>query len=196
MNRFVVISGCSSGGKSSLLAELAQRGYAVVEEPGRRIVREETASGGTALPWLDAHAFIRRALAMAAADLASAAANPAWTFFDRSAIDAASASAEMTGTPLSHPPGRYHRAVFMAPPWPELYVTDGERRHGLHQAIAEYDRLLRDYPALGYDVVLLPRLSITERADFVLKRWARRRKASHALLAIDIDGPSTDWKAQ
>ena len=43
MNRFVVISGCSSGGKSTLVVELGRRGYAVVEEPGRRIVKEELA---------------------------------------------------------------------------------------------------------------------------------------------------------
>lgn len=42
VNRFVVISGCSSGGKSTLLAELGRRGYAVVDEPGRRIVKDET----------------------------------------------------------------------------------------------------------------------------------------------------------
>jgi predicted ATPase len=41
VDHLVVISGCSGGGKSTLLAELAQRGYGVVEEPGRRIVREE-----------------------------------------------------------------------------------------------------------------------------------------------------------
>ena len=50
MNRFVVISGCSSGGKSTLIAELSRRGYAVVEEPGRRIVKEEMARNGLALP--------------------------------------------------------------------------------------------------------------------------------------------------
>jgi predicted ATPase len=33
MNRFVVISGCSGGGKFTLLAELGRRGYATVEEP-------------------------------------------------------------------------------------------------------------------------------------------------------------------
>jgi predicted ATPase len=32
--RFVVISGCSGGGKSALLSELSERGHAVVEEPG------------------------------------------------------------------------------------------------------------------------------------------------------------------
>jgi predicted ATPase len=34
--RFVLLSGCSGGGKSALLAELHARGYHVVEEPGRR----------------------------------------------------------------------------------------------------------------------------------------------------------------
>ena len=53
MNRFVVISGCSGGGKSTLLAELGRRGHTVIEEPGRRIVIEEMNNGGSALPWVD-----------------------------------------------------------------------------------------------------------------------------------------------
>jgi predicted ATPase len=67
-DRFVVLSGCSGGGKSTLLTEFARRGHAVVEEPGRRIVREETARGGGALPWVDAEAFLRRAISMALED--------------------------------------------------------------------------------------------------------------------------------
>ncbi|WP_409999599.1 AAA family ATPase [Rhizobium leguminosarum] len=51
MNRSVLISGCSGGGKSTLLAELAARGHAVVEEPGRRIVKQELEGDGAALPW-------------------------------------------------------------------------------------------------------------------------------------------------
>jgi len=53
VGRFVVISGCSGGGKSTLLAELGSHGYATVEEPGRRIVKEELKAGGPALPWVD-----------------------------------------------------------------------------------------------------------------------------------------------
>ena len=53
-NRFVVLSGCSGGGKSSLLEELRSRGYRVIAEPGRRIVQvEELENNGRALPWLD-----------------------------------------------------------------------------------------------------------------------------------------------
>jgi predicted ATPase len=58
--------------------------------------------------------------------------------------------------------------MFMAPPWPEIYAGDGERRHSFEDASAEYGRLASAYPALGYDVVLLPKLSVRERADYVL----------------------------
>jgi predicted ATPase len=37
---------------------------------------------------------------------------------------------------------RYHRRVFLTPPWPELYSTDEERRHDFQAALGEYARLL------------------------------------------------------
>ena len=172
MDRFVVISGCSGGGKSTLLAELARRGHAVVEEPGRRIVQQEMAGDGAALPWVDEAAFARRAVAMALEDRASASAHAGWVFFDRGLVDAASGLQHLTGEPALETLGRnhrYHRRVFLTPPWPEIYATDAERRHGFDAALAEYSRLLAAYPALGYEVIVLPKVSITERADFVLE---------------------------
>ena len=172
MNRLVVISGCSGAGKSTLLAELARRGYAVVEEPGRRIVREEMARGGSALPWLDPLAFLRRALTMALADWTSASGTPACVFFDRGVIDAAAGLQHLSGEPILDqlaPRHRYHPRVFLAPPWLEIYQQDPERRHGLESALAEYSRLLEVYPSLGYEVVLLPKTAVAQRADFVLK---------------------------
>ena len=170
-NRFVVISGCSGGGKSTLLIELDRRGHATVEEPGRRIVKEELKCDGSALPWIDAVAFARRTVAMALADRASAAALDGWVFFDRGLIDAAVALQHLTGEPVLTPLGqshRYHRRVFLTPPWPEIYVTDSERRHGLNAGVAEYRRLLDVYPSLSYEVTILSKVSVHERADFVL----------------------------
>jgi predicted ATPase len=172
VERFVVISGCSSGGKSALIAELSKRGYAVVDEPGRRIVKEELARGGSALPWIDKIAFARRAITMALADRAAAYSLNGWVFFDRGLIDAAAALQQLTGKPALVTLGqanRYHRRVFLTPPWPEIYRTDGERRHGLDVALAEYSRLLRTYPSLGYEISILPKVSVLERADFVLR---------------------------
>lgn len=49
IDRSVVISGCSGGGKFSLLEELAARAYAIFEEPGRRIVGQELTGDGARL---------------------------------------------------------------------------------------------------------------------------------------------------
>jgi len=67
-NRFVLITGCSDGGKSTLLAELHARGHRVVEGPVRRTVRRELETGSSALPWIDASAFIHCVMSTALAD--------------------------------------------------------------------------------------------------------------------------------
>lgn len=184
VNRLVMISGCSGGGKSTLLAELGRRGYAVVTEPGRRIVKEELQGDGAALPWVDGVSFARRAMSLARADLASAMGSDDWVFFDRGIVDAAASLEHLTGVPTLvtiAEPRRYHRLVFLAPPWPEIYDTDPERRHDLDAAVAEYERLRVAYPALGYEVVLLPKVSVQQRADFVLERLEADGGAHDAL---------------
>lgn len=176
MNRSVLISGCSGGGKSTLLAELGRRGHRIVEEPGRRIVKQELAGDGAALPWIDMTAFARRAIEMAIADHAAVARQPGWTFFDRGLIDAATALQHLTGEPIlerlssAYP---YDRRVFLTPPWPEIYVSDPERRHGFDEAVTEYDRLAAIYPTLGYEVIILPKMPVANRADFVLERLSQ-----------------------
>jgi predicted ATPase len=171
IERFVVISGCSGGGKSTLLAELRRRGFATVEEPGRRIVREELQGDGSALPWVDATKFARRAIAMSLADMTEATAHQGRVFFDRGLIDAAVALEHLGGGSARATIGahRFHSRVFLTPPWPEIYVSDGERQHGFDAAVAEYQRLLIAYPALRYEPILLPKVSVEARADFVLR---------------------------
>lgn len=173
MNRFVVLSGCSGGGKSTLLVELAKRGYGSVEEPGRRVVKQQQAVDGAALPWVDVEAFLKLAIDVSRQDLAKTGVNDGWTFFDRSLVDAVSALAQVTGTPLSSYLSAelaYNPMVFLTPPWPEIYVTDSQRQHPLSEAIQEYERLLNDFPLLGYQVIIIPKTSVQDRADFVLQQ--------------------------
>lgn len=148
----------------------------MVEEPGRRIIQEEMRIGGQALPWIDMAAFLRRTIDVALNDHADAPrGNTQWVFFDRGLIDAAAAYQELTGDLLLNEFGqtcRYHSRVFLAPPWPEIYVQDEERRHDIDTAQLEFERLQRTYPAMGYVVSLLPKIGVAERADFVLKTLA------------------------
>src|SRR5262249_56064719 len=100
MESFVTISGCSSGGKSTLLAELRRRGFATIDEPGRRIVAEELKRCGRALPWVDGVAFARRAIEVSLADRALAEASAGWVFFARGLIDPPPPLEHLTAEPL------------------------------------------------------------------------------------------------
>ncbi len=57
----------------------------------------------------------------------------------------------------------------MAPPWPEIYVQDADRLHDMKAAQIEFERLQNAYPAVGYEVALLPKTNVAERADYVLQ---------------------------
>ncbi|MBP1848705.1 AAA family ATPase [Rhizobium halophytocola] len=175
MDRFVILSGCSGGGKSTLLSALAERGYATVEEPGRRIVERALAEGGRRdeLPGIDPGKFAHAALKMALQDRADAMRLDGPVFFDRSLIDAATALHHATGEAgwlarlaAEH---RYHRLVFLTPPWPEIYRKDTERQHDLAAAEAEYERLLDVYPRLGYETMMLPEASVEVRVAEILR---------------------------
>ena len=171
MSRLVVISGCSGGGKSTLLAELKERGHRVIEEPGRRLIQ-----AGGAKPWGDLSTFLQQAMALAEQDYHVHASATDWVFCDRSLVDLVSALQHFTRAPSLAPlvtAFRYHHRVFMVPPWPAIYCQDDERRHNLDTAVEEYERLLRDYPALDYQVQLLPQLDVSSRADFLLDVLSR-----------------------
>lgn len=169
----ILLTGCSGGGKSTLLAALARRGYATFEEAGRQIVREETASGGRGLPWLDMDHFVDLMLARASAQFAAARAVPGPAFLDRGVIEAF-AWYRRTGRTVPAPVEaaartlRYGDPVFMAPPWPEIFAGDAERRHDLSAATAEYEAIVAVLAELGYRTVELPRIDVEARADFVL----------------------------
>lgn len=124
-------------------------------------------------PWQDPVGFGNRALAMATADLAAVAVEPGPVFFDRGTVDAAlalerfgagTADRTLAGVP------RYDQGVILAPPWPEIYVTDAARRHGIDAALEEYRHIETSLQRLGYDALMLPRLPVTARADWVLAR--------------------------
>ena len=183
-----LITGCSGSGKSSLLAELARRRHSTFEEAGRRVVRAELERGGTALPWLDAAAFVRRAAQIAAADHRAAAAElversggarrngpPRSAFLDRGLPDLiafARAQAPALTEELLQRQGqlRFAAPVFVAPPWQAIFASDSERPKDFAAAVREYEELLSFLTEMGYKLAMLPRVPVSARADFVEAR--------------------------
>jgi len=173
----VVISGCSSGGKSSLIGELYQRGFEVKAEPGRQIVKEQQLIQGSALPTGNGAEFIALCVSRSAFFYHSIESESQPVFFDRSLIDAVSAYQALHQEIPQHYNNavayyRYHKTVFMAPPCEAFYENDSQRTHSFASAVEEYERLLISYPAFGYQCVHLPVTSVAQRADFVLETLA------------------------
>ena len=172
--RFYVISGCSGGGKSTLLSELENRGFSVFPEPGRQIVKEQNSVGGDGLPWRDATKFAELCVSRAMYFYNAAARLNPPVFFDRSVVDNIS-GIERLGLPIpvyfrqTLAQYRYAARVFLVPPWPEIFTKDAERQHSFAEAEQEFSGLQQAYEANGYEMILVPKMSVQARADFIIR---------------------------
>lgn len=174
--KLVLITGCSGGGKTTLLNMLRDQGFHTISEPGRRIVVEEQCNSGEALPWINLKAFSHRAVQMATHDLASVQNCNDLVFFDRGLIDAALALQYSGGKSYRETLGNqnhYFNKVFLAPPWPDIFKQDDERKHGFKSAVEEFDRIHAALRDLNYDVYFLPKTSITDRIEFILAKLGK-----------------------
>ncbi|NRA44560.1 MAG: AAA family ATPase [Oligoflexales bacterium] len=170
----VILSGCSGGGKSSLLSELSQRAFGVIMEPGREIVKEQKAIGGTALPWVDLDKFLLLALSRYIYHFNSSVISDRHTFADRGIIDSVKTDRQQEPCFANAAKKfRYNQKVFLVPTWKEIYVQDQERQHGFEDATAEYHELLEKYQDYSYETVIVPKTDVKARADFVLAMLAQ-----------------------
>ena len=175
MDRFHVLTGGPGSGKTTLVDRLGALGHATMPEAGRAVLRDQALVGGPAHPDRDPVAFLDTILQWEMRSHREAAGRNGPVFFDRGMPDVAGAYAQL-GLPVpAHVAAavaafRYAPAVFVAPPWPEIYVHDDERKHSWESAVRTYDVMVEAYTAAGYTLVELPRVSVEERVAFVLER--------------------------
>ena len=62
---------------------------------------------------------------------------------------------------------RYDR-IFLMPPWLEIYAPDAERFESYEESVRIFSSLKKTYQNFGYDIILIPKGSVTERTDFIL----------------------------
>ena len=168
-----ILSGCSGGGKSALLKRMEVRGFPVIEEAGRRIVKAEIARDSDGLPWKNPQKFALLAAELVEQDLRMQIHSEDISFIDRSIVDL---YAYLCQLKLSTPEKltnllkqmRFQRRVFMVPPWLEIYEEDDERRKSYTEAVNEFQFLIKTYEQFGYELIFVPKLTVDERTDFVL----------------------------
>ena len=144
--RLFVVTGGPGSGKTTLIDALAQGGCARSIEAGRGVIQDQVAIRGPALPWRDPQAFAELMLCweMRSYHLAQEQAGP--VFFDRGVPDVIG-YLRMLGLPVplhmeeAAATFRYHRRVFIAPPWPDIFRQDSERKQSLEEAVRTYEAL-------------------------------------------------------
>lgn len=183
-NKLVVISGCSSGGKSTLLSELSSQGYTVVEEVGRKLVKEQLAANSGITPWGQPQLFCKLLVdksieAYHQAEEIKVAKNKI-IFFDRSFLEGISyfQTLKIHDYDPIVDELRYYPTIFMTPPWKEIFVQDEERKHTFEDAINEYDRLMLMYPKYGYKISVIPKSTVNERVEFLLSSISENKNDS------------------
>lgn len=172
--RFHVVTGGPGSGKTSLIDALARAGYARTVEAGRAIIQDQLAIDGPALPWRDPSAFAELMLSWELRSYRMAEATSGPVFFDRGVTDLLG-YLTLVGRPVpahiarAAERFRYRRRVFVAPPWPQIYIQDAERKQTPEEAVRTYEALVAAYTKCGYELVRLPLVTVEERVRFVLQ---------------------------
>ena len=170
-----IITGGPGAGKTTLIEALRAAGHACSEEAGRKIIKDEVAAGGTALPWVDPRSFADRMLAFDMESYRRLRAQSGPGFFDRGIPDVIG-YLNLLGLCAPEPAQRaaaecrYNARVFIAPPWREIFSHDEERRQTFEEAERTYQSLAKVYVTLGYELIALPLAPVEERVAFVLER--------------------------
>ncbi|MGX1930464.1 AAA family ATPase [Flagellimonas sp. 2504JD4-2] len=60
-------------------------------------------------------------------------------------------------------------AIFIAPPWKEIYISDNERLETFDEAQKIHDALMHTYTQFGYNPIIIPKKPIPDRVSFVLE---------------------------
>ncbi|ARQ00823.1 AAA family ATPase [Pseudorhodoplanes sinuspersici] len=184
VERFFVITGGPGSGKTTLVEALAAAGFARTAEAGRAVIQEQLANGGGALPWKDRAAFAEKMLERDIQSYKATIAQTGPVFFDRGIPDVVG-YLRLCGLPVpvhlmkAATDFRYHRRVFIAPPWREIYAQDAERKQDFDEAQRTYDAMVEIYSKLDYELVILPRMNVEERVRFVVDAIARQGHRQH-----------------
>ena len=176
-HNFYIITGGPGGGKTSLLENLATHGYNFIPETARQIMKERLAKGLAPRP--DPRTFAQQIFDQDWKNFISNSGRSSLLFFDRSFMDSAcmlfdsdlNSYENIRDTYMAN---RYNNMVFITPPWKEIYHNDEERDQTFEQSIEVYDRLDKWYKECGYEIVVLPKDTVENRAKFILNQVAAK----------------------
>ena len=166
----IVFSGVAGSGKSSVIDRLSESGYKVVEESARKLIKYYQEFDESKLPWNDMDFFQKEVTG----DQLNNYVKNYDCFFDRGLVDDVAYKLYMgkdVPNYLSDACKFYkYDTVFLFPFWEEIYKQDSERVETPKEAEKLFDYLIKAYKLFGYNPIVVPKVSIEERVEFVLNK--------------------------
>ena len=172
-NNVFIITGGPSVGKTSLLNGLRNKGHKCSEEIAREIINEQLKIKGDIVPWIKLDLFNQHVLLRMIKQHETVSEEV--HFFDRGLPDNIgylrlgnlSLRPELKEAVNKY---RYNKKVFFLEPWKEIYVNDVVRVEPFEFALKVSDNIKNAYLEFGYEVVVVPKVSVEKRVEFVLNQ--------------------------
>lgn len=176
----IVITGGPSTGKTSVIEELERTGHLCLHEVIRAMTLQEKTEGENVtmvtnpiISVSDPMQFNLKVLNARIAQFNDAIkAKSEIVFFDRGIPDVLAymdCFAQSYDSLFKNACDimRYDH-VFLMPPWAEIHVNDNERFESFEESLRIYDCLKTSYENFSYEVIIVPKGSVSKRIDFIM----------------------------
>ena len=164
----IVLTGGPGAGKTTVLDELRDQGYAAGDDAARSIIRERKRAGLPPRP--DALTFAQRIFEKEVKAYHSVDSSP--SFFERGIVEAVSSLAgagALNEDRVNHLLADYrYQGVFIFPPWEDIYCVDDERDHTFDHSVRVYRSTLEFYRQHEYEPIEVPVGAVSDRSSFIL----------------------------
>jgi len=141
-----------------------------MNEVSRKVIIEEQKNNRNGIPWGDINRFTDLVFRLTNQELLNSQAQVC----DRSLLDLeAYLAVENKIIPdyLRDFPYQemYHKTVFFAPTWFDIYCQDGQRLQEFDYCLKLEKSLLEQYEKKGFEIIILPKTSPLKRKRFILE---------------------------
>ena len=170
--RRVVFTGGPGAGKTALLNELRSRGYATLGDSARLIIANRRRQNQSARP--EPFEFACEVLRHDVESYSCGMLQTELVFYDRGVVDALCMldqvapleERELKALLLKY---AYYAQAFTFPPWEDIYINDAERDQSFSESEQAHARVTSWYRRCGYELIEVPRVSVRQRAEYVLR---------------------------